>query len=203
MLLRRANSSEAPTRQPHRGQMLTLARCLRVGVDEFGALDKIAAVQLEGAPTFGLLDQPLEQGVQPRVGGLATCGRPGPPPLRIPGVGVIRSPWWRFPRYTWAWGSTLMTLAVQGASLWSRISSSYRPTLIKTPTSARNAPTHQPNLGPEDHGCPAARRTPQHCPGVIARQQTKGMGVTSVNLLTLQREGLLSTVRSSRRSRRT
>ena len=74
MLLRRANSSEAPTRQPHRGQMLTLARCLRVGVDEFGALDKIAAVQLEGAPTFGLLDQPLEQGVQPRVGGLATCG---------------------------------------------------------------------------------------------------------------------------------
>jgi hypothetical protein len=33
-------------------QTLTLARCLRVGVDEFQALDKVAAVQLEGAPTF-------------------------------------------------------------------------------------------------------------------------------------------------------
>jgi hypothetical protein len=71
--LRHAGSSE-PTRQPHHGQTLTLARCLRVGVDEFRALDKEAAVQLEGAPTFGLLDQPLEQGVQPRVGGFATGG---------------------------------------------------------------------------------------------------------------------------------
>jgi hypothetical protein len=67
-------------------QTLTLARCLRVGVDEFRALDKVAAVQLEGAPTFRLLHQPLEQGVQPRVGGLATGGRPGPPPPRVPGV---------------------------------------------------------------------------------------------------------------------
>ena len=67
-------------------QTLRLARCLRVGADEFRALDKVAAVQLEGAPTFRLLHQPLGQGVQPRVGGLATGSRPGPPPPRVPGV---------------------------------------------------------------------------------------------------------------------
>lgn len=141
MLLHRASSSEAPTRQPHHGQTLTLARCLRVGLDEFGALDKIAAVQLDGAPTFGLLDQPLEQAFSLGSAGSPPVVARDHRPLVSRVYGVIRSPWWRFPRYTWAKGSTLMTLAVQGASVWSRISSSYRPTLIKTRTSGQKAHT--------------------------------------------------------------